>query len=434
METVKKVLGLCFVSILLTSCAASPTSQTASETSSVASSDCDPKYCVEIGIGEPIYLGSMALVSDSLGADARAVVKLGVDALDGQFNGINGQLLGHDIELIEFDEDCTKESGIEGAELFLQQPSILAVIGPTCSASAFEGAAKVLSAAHVLTISPSNTSPLLTGVKSDTQYYFRTATNDLIQAAVAADFTMDKFRDPSVAVITFNTAYSLPMSESYIARLAAAGITEAKQHDIQDDLGDLTQIISKISVDKPTLIFLPMFEEECEEVISAIRGTPELERTAILVADSCQTRRVANSIAAGESALYAASPDIPILESNAFYSEEFLPAYNRLVGPGTPGVYSPSAFDAVNLALAAISEGAEKLPGGALRVDRRVARDAMLNVQNYQGISNQLSCTPLGDCVLSARVSIYSMPAWPSIDPSAKPVFSKTIGLAELTR
>src|ERR671916_263633 len=78
--------------------------------------DCeaDEFGCVEIAAGEPITLGTLQAISGdvaSLGTDQVNGVMLAIDYLDGTLDGTNGQLLGHDVEIVQEDDLCSAEGG-----------------------------------------------------------------------------------------------------------------------------------------------------------------------------------------------------------------------------------------------------------------------------------------------------------------------------------
>ena len=399
--------------------------------------DCPPEECVIVGVGQPIYLGLILNDDSASGKDTEDTVRLAIDYLDGEFDGVDGDLYGHGVVLIESPEDCTPDSGVRAAELLLEQPDVLAVIGTTCSASAFEAAVPLLSEAKILTISSTNTSPLLTDLESRQRFYFRTAINDLIQATVGADFAVGELGLASVATLNLPDAYSEPMAETFAGRAANQGANVAARA-VAEKSGDgldpasLLAAVDQLAQVQPELIYVPMIEAPCTQAVQAIKAKPELAGAKLLVTEGCQTRGIAAALGEQVQGIYASGPDVGALESDPFYRDSFLPAYQRLVAERQPLVSTPASFDAINLVLAAIRRVAQPLPGGRLLIDRDELRGAVVGITGYPGLSGVLDCTPLGDCVRSARVSIYEAPAWPVLEPSSAPVFSQTLELSQV--
>src|SRR5262245_17344534 len=85
-----------------------------------AAVDCDADEfgCVEIAAGAPIQLASLLSISGEtafLGTDSNHGIELAIDYLDDAFDGTGGQLLGHDVELVQEDDGCSAEGGQAGA-------------------------------------------------------------------------------------------------------------------------------------------------------------------------------------------------------------------------------------------------------------------------------------------------------------------------------
>ena len=139
--------------------------------------------CVVYQKGAPIKIATLlAITGDNknLGLDSQHGAQLAADYLDNNFDGKNGQLLGHEVQLVNEDDGCKKEVGQAGATKIAADPTILSVIGTSCSSSALGVADTILSKKGMLLISPSNTNPNLTDACCHQPFYLRTAHNDKI--------------------------------------------------------------------------------------------------------------------------------------------------------------------------------------------------------------------------------------------------------------
>jgi branched-chain amino acid transport system substrate-binding protein len=145
-----------------------------------------------VGLGQPLYLGTLLFESDPIGLDVARSIRLAIDYLDGSFDGIPGQLLGHDVSLVAEDDGCSAVGGRTGAVRLLQEPALVAVIGTSCSSAAFGAADVVLEQDNVLLLSASNTAPGLTDSATHQRNYFRVAFNDIIQGSTVADFAFTR--------------------------------------------------------------------------------------------------------------------------------------------------------------------------------------------------------------------------------------------------
>ncbi|MGI9186966.1 MAG: branched-chain amino acid ABC transporter substrate-binding protein [Gaiellales bacterium] len=389
--------------------------------------------CVEVGIGEPIYLGAFLALDFASGRDVLASVRLALDYLDGAFDQHQGQLLGHDVALLVEKDGCSPLSGRIGAEALLTEPGLLAVIGPTCSGTASGSADRVFSDHDVLLVSPSNTAPSLTDPDAHQRTYFRTAFNDAIQGSVVADFVFSRQeRQSAVTIAKAEDAYSSQLAGTFSNSFAALGGTVARSFSLKPK-DSRTGVALALAADPPEAIFISLQTPDCGQVAAAVRSQRALDRSLIVVAESCQTEDFVASLGAKARGIYASGPDFSAVQDDRFYRDWFLPAYRQLTGNPPDGVFGPSAFDATGLVVDAIRRTAQVLPGGVLRFSRAQLRRALLDVSRYAGLSGSLTCLPTGDCSEGARIAIYRAPDWPIVrGDRATPVFSQFKTLAEV--
>jgi len=116
---------------------------------SAASSPCtDPLGCLEIPAGSPLVLGAL-LASAGEQAEEGEASLLGIQqALDEA-----GELLGHPLELAQWDTDCSEKDARRGATSLALNPEVIAVIGPTCPGQ-YEVAAPIFSDAGLALLQP----------------------------------------------------------------------------------------------------------------------------------------------------------------------------------------------------------------------------------------------------------------------------------------
>src|SRR5712691_8513624 len=145
--------------------------------------------CVTVASGAPIEVGTLLATTGpnkDLGLDSLYGVELAIDYLDGSFDGTNGQIDGHDVKLVNESDGCSADGGQKGETPLGADPQIVGVIGTSCSSASLGVADKFFSDKGIVIISPSATNPALTTEGTHQPYYFRTAHNDRIQAAVVA--------------------------------------------------------------------------------------------------------------------------------------------------------------------------------------------------------------------------------------------------------
>jgi branched-chain amino acid transport system substrate-binding protein len=406
-----------------------------------------PDDCLFIGNGESITLGVLAWLGDDsggLGQDSLDGVNLAIDYLDGQFDQVPGELLGHRVSLAVDNEGCSAEGGLSGAKRLLAEQRLLGVVGTTCSSAALDAADVTLSDKSVLLVSSSNTAPSLTDPDRHQRFYFRTAPNDVVQGAVVADYTRQILGADTAATVSDGSAYSDSLTNVFRQRFtqqggqAAAQLSAAGGAGVVDPPGGTemlspSQIADQLEAAPPSAVFMALFEPTCHEVVTQIRSRPALQDLSIQTSDACQSSEFLAAAGAAGDGVLASGPDLSDIKNNTFYSQQFLPALQRSTGRAPTSVFHASAYDATNLLFGALRRAATRVPGGSLVVDRADLRAAMLDVEGYPGLSGSLTCDPGGDCSQISRIAIYKAPAWPSAEGSqAVPVYSSARSQAEV--
>ena len=389
--------------------------------------------CVHVGVGEPLYIGTLLYGVDPIGEDVATSVRLAVDYLDGSFDGVPGQLLGHDITLLAEDDGCSALGGRTGALRLLHETGLVAVIGTSCSSAAFGAADVTLGKDNVLLLSASNTAPALTVPATHQRNYFRVAFNDVIQASTVADFAFThQHWTSAMAIHLEGDAYSSQLTSAFAQSFALLGGTSMGDLAIADGASP-ADVQRQIARKQPAMVFIANFSPYCENTVAALRAAPATRNIPIVVSEACQTPEFARALGASAHGVFSSGPDFSAVRENAFYTDSYLPAYRRLTGGDPIGVFHPAAWDAFNLLSDALRRSAVVEPGGGLSIDRELLRRALLQVEGYEGLSGSLTCASNGDCAESARIAIYREPNWPVLrGDSAKPVFTQLKTLAEV--
>ena len=129
--------------------------------------------CVEIAAGDPIKLASALVVTgpnESLGLDSQYGVEIAI--------ADRGEMMGHEVVLQAEDDGCSAEGGQTAGQKIVSDPSIVGVVGTSCSGAGVP-MSQIVCESGIVMVSPSNTAPVLTGEDTRQSCYFRTAHNDL---------------------------------------------------------------------------------------------------------------------------------------------------------------------------------------------------------------------------------------------------------------
>jgi branched-chain amino acid transport system substrate-binding protein len=413
--------------------------ETAGGTAATGAVDCeaDEFGCVEIAAGEPITVASLLSISGEtafLGEDSNNGITLAIDDLDGSLDATPGQLLGHDVELQQEDDGCSAEGGQAGGEALAADPSIVAVIGTSCSSAALGVADTILGDKGILLFSPSNTNPGLTSEEAHQPFYFRTAHNDLIQGAIVAEYVFNELGIDTAATINDESPYADGLAAAFRDTFEGLGGTITATEQVNSADTDLGPVMNSIAEGEPGAVYGPNFNPVC--ALSATQGLDILpEGTVQLGSDGCLESaflETAGDLPGGY--YYASSPDLTVFAEGDFYQNEFLPAYQEQFGTEPTAVFHAHAYDAANILFDAIEQVAFDDGSGNLTISRTALRDAVQATADYDGVTGIITCTPLGDCATDVTIGVFEYPNWPvegGEDPDT-PVYTDTKTLEDV--
>jgi branched-chain amino acid transport system substrate-binding protein len=349
----------------------------------------DPRGCVDIAPDDPIRIGYMMVLSGgdaSLGTDTKRGAEIAVDD--------QKEVLGHSIELIGEDSLCAAEGGQTAATKLAADPTLVAVIGTNCS-SAARAAIPIMCNAGIPMISPSNTAPDLTAEDRPDDYwcYLRTAHNDFVQGAVAANFAWEVKGATQAATIHDGSIYADQLQQVFVDNFVELGGTVVAQEATDPKATDMKPMLTRIAATHPEFLYVPIFIEAGGHVVKQSKETPGMDTIPIMGADgmfSPDFLRAAGDAALG---LYWSGP----APSGAAY-EDFLTKHETKYGEKTLAPFHAHSYDAAMLIFKAIEKVAVEDSDGTLHIGRQALRDELFATKDYKGLTGNLTCSPTGDC------------------------------------
>lgn len=379
----------------------------------------DPYGCVEIPPGQPLRLGVISLIEGWSGPAA----DLGIDFALAR----RGVVRGHRVEIVYDMDACAEEQGavIRGGSSKVGGPSIVAVVGPTCSRSA-ETAVPVLAERGITVISPNATGAEPTRGRP---FFLRTAYNNEIQGDAMADFALERLGVKSAATLWIDYPYSERLERTFSERFAAGGgLLELRRQipfgSTRKVSPDYRRAIQEIRLRRPSFVFMSLFGLEAAPVARLIREAEGLEDVPIGGGDAIHSIDFDFLHAAGDAAegVLVTFPKPRV----AKWFRRGLKRWARQHGglSEAPLQWWPAtAFDATNLVLDAVDAvGIQR--GGTLFVPRTQLRDALRSTTGYRGVSGILTCNADGDCNPHVPVVIKEvsdgrfLPVWTWVPPS----------------
>ncbi len=361
----------------------------------------DPMGVVKIKPGEPVHIACWFVVAGpdaSLGTDTKRGVEIAIEDK-------GGKVLGFPIKLTVQDTGCNAEGGQAAATKLAADPTIVAAIGSTCSSEARPGA-PILWKAGIATVAPSATSPDLTDpTKRGREFdgFLRTAHNDKIQGAVAAEFAWKQLKVKRAATIHDGSIYAEKLQAIFAETFKKLGGTITSQEAVSPTDTDMRPVLTKIATGKPDFIYYPVFIAAGGHITRQVKQVKGLEKVALMGADGVFSPDFYK--AAGEAAvgMYHSSPDFSAF--GAGY-KTFLEKHQKKYGEKPIAPFHAHAYDAAMMILAAIEKVAKKGPDGALYIGRKALRDALYATKNFKGLTGNITCDRYGDCA-DPRIAIY---------------------------
>jgi branched-chain amino acid transport system substrate-binding protein len=364
----------------------------------------DPIGVVKIKPGEPIHIACWFVVAGpdtSLGTDTKRGVEIAI--------GDKGsKILGFPIKLSVQDTGCNAEGGQAAATKLAADPTIVAAIGSSCSSEARPGA-PILWKAGIPSVSPSTTGPFLTDPKRGPEFggYLRTAHNDKVQGAVAAQFALNQLKVKKAATIHDGSPYAEQLQAVFVETFKKLGGTITSQEAVAPTDTDMRPVLTKIATGKPEFIYYPVFIAAGGHITRQAKEVKGLEKVPLMGADGIFSPDFYK--AAGEAAvgMYHSSPDFSAFGEGY---KIFLEKHQKKYGEKPIAPFHAHAYDAAMMIFAAIEKVAKKAPDGTLYIGRKALTDALYATKNFKGLTGNLSCDKYGDCA-DPRIAIYKTSA-----------------------
>jgi len=347
--------------------------------------------CVTYAPGEPIRIASALVISGpniDLGTDSQYGVEIAID--------FKGEVLGHKVELQAEDDGCSAEGGQTAGQKIVSDPTIIGIVGTSCSGAGVP-MSKVVSDAGYVMVSPSNTSPVLTD--PDIAWnpgYLRTAHNDNIQGKAMADYAYDELGARSAAAIHDGDPYTEGLAKVFADSFEARGGEIVMFTAVNVGDTDMRPVLTAVSAaGPPDIIYYPVFTAEGAFLTKQAKEVAGLEDTILAAADGMISAAAAEAIGESGEGMYFSGPDTGF--SGGTYSK-FLKAYVEKVGSEPISVFHSHAFDATYLILNCVEEVAAQEDDGTIHVGRQDMRDCLYATKNYEGVTGLLTCDEYGDC------------------------------------
>lgn len=407
MRNMKRLLlVLLAMGLFLVACGGSETTEPGGTTATLPACE-DAIGCVTVGPNDPIKLASALVITgpnEQLGLDSQYGVEIAIK--------FRGQVLGHDVVLQKEDDGCSAEGGQTAGTKIVSDPSIVGVIGTSCSGAGVP-MSQIVCRAGMVMVSPSNTSPRLTDPASRQPCYFRTAHNDLVQGAAMANYAYNELGVRKAAAIHDGDPYTEGLASAFRNAFEALGGQIVAFEAEAADATNVEPLLTSIATAAPELIYYPVFIPLGSLITKTAKDVPGLENVYLGAADGVQSPSFIQNAGPASEGMFVSGPDLSF--GNALY-DRFVAEYQASYGSAPISVFHAHAFDAANVILDAIEKVAKQGTDGTLVIGRQALIDAVAATANFSGITGTITCDPNGDCAdPKIAVSIIENSAFKSI-------------------
>jgi ABC-type branched-subunit amino acid transport system substrate-binding protein len=346
-----------------------------------AGSACTPREAQTTKIGCVLSLTGLF---GPKGMDRLAAARLAVEELNAA-----GGLLGKPVELLEADDASDPDKCREIVTKLVEEDGVQVLIGGM-SSGAVMATGPYLAEHEVLMVSPSATSPEISQ-QPWTNWVFRTAPDDTLQAIILADIIMDKGYTRLVTIVQAN-AYGSGLENALTEALENNKWTgqhvlsiyfDPEKKDFRSQLKNVVEsfpdVVLAVTYVKDGIIIFKQASEFGMEGIAWL-GCDGNYGEAMFADKKC-AEFMEKAIVAGTRS---------VAPSDKIYNQ-FADAYEAASGKA-PSVYCDTTYDAVMLIAAAMKEA-------GVYEGKPIRDELLLLGQRYRGISGNITFNNKGDRV-----------------------------------
>jgi branched-chain amino acid transport system substrate-binding protein len=352
--------------------------------------DCDvPPGCIILAPGEDLRIASALVIAGpdgSLGIDSQTGIEVAIQQ--------RAEVAGHPVQLQAEDDGCSPEGGTTAATKIASDPSIVAVIGHSCSSSCTP-AASIYNDAGYTMISPSCTAPSLTAADTHLPSFLRTAHNDNVQGRVMAEFVYNVLGLRRAATIHDGSPYAEQLQQVFADVFTELGGEITEQAAVNRDDTDMRPVLTSLASGEPEFIYYPIFTSAGGFVTSQAKEVAGLENTILAGADGMISPDFITAAGEAANGMFISGPN---LNFSGEQYEQFLQVYQEILGQEPLSAFHAHAYDATNMLFNAIEQVATQDEDGNTVIGRQALRDVLYTTANLEGITGSLSCDENGDC------------------------------------
>ncbi len=303
---------------------------------------------------------------------------------------------GPRIELKEFDTQGDPAQATTLKERFINDQSIIGIVGPTFSGETRAVMQSLQEAGLVMVSASATNAQLPTAVPNQTVFH-RLVPDDDVQGKGVADYVTRRLNARRAAYVHDNSEYGKGLADGTRTLLEAAGVPTVANDAIDPRSQDFSAAVNRLRSANPDLIFYGGYYSEAGRLRKQLVDGGV--RVRFLSGDgSLDAGFVTAAGAAGAEGAQLTCACKLATEDAGGKLGEFARNY-RQANNAPPGTYSTEGYDAANILISGIRDG---------KTDRRALLDHVENLGTYEGVGKSISFEPNGN-IRATGVFVYEV-------------------------
>lgn len=323
---------------------------------------------IKIGFVAPLT-GDVAGVGQSM----KTAAELAISEINA-----NGGVNGRNLVLVAEDGKCDGKEAVTAVIKLVNLDKVTSIVGGACSSETV-ASAPIAEKAGVVMLSPLSSNPSITTAGD---YIFRNYASDSFQGVKAAEFAVNTLKSKNIAIMSCMSDWCQGIQQVFKDKAVSLGATIVAEEKYDDKAAkDLKTQLTKIKAANPDLVY---FLGYTDGTIIGLKQAKELGLNAKMLGGDAwgDPKVVTGAGASAEGVMY--------LTPTSVESKNFVDAYTKYSAGKEITVGARESYDAVKILAQVMNK---------VGTDSAKVKDALYGVQNYQGVSGNISFDKNGDLV-----------------------------------
>ncbi|BAC90294.1 branched-chain amino acid ABC transporter substrate-binding protein [Gloeobacter violaceus] len=327
------------------------------------------------GSSDKVYIGVAGPLSGPQTVQGEYILKA-VELAVEQVN-VKGGVKGKQIEVVTGDDQAKPLDATSVARKLASTEGVMGVVGHFNSGCSIP-ASSIYNQGNLVMITPGSTNPALTenGLKN----VYRIVGRDDQQGAVDGDFALRSLQAQRVAILHDKTPYGQGLASFFRETVETGGAEVTFFEGITQGDRDFRAVLTRIKGIDPDTIFYGGVFVEAGLVVSQARELGIKSR--FISGDGTKEQSFIDIVGKNAGDIYISGP---ALVNNAAFVDAYMDKYNN----EEPGPFSPYAYDAARILIAAM-ESAPELTREAVAAEVR-------KLKNFAGLAGSITFDAKGD-------------------------------------